>query len=337
MPPPWVRRPVTVALWLTVSIVCVTLSPLILVLGELAARLIGRSQPAILSRLIVAYFSRELAAIVACGGLWLASGGGARIGTRRFQLLHWRLLGWFVHGLAQPLAAVLAVTVHEEPSPDAIRALSSDRPLILLSRHAGPGDTLFLADQLLSRYGRRPSIVFKQTLAFDPTIDLIAHRLPHVVVDPADADGSEARIQSVCSQLENRGVLLLFPEGGNFTPERRRKALQSLSRKGERRVARQAQRMSHVLPPRPSGVQAALRGNPSAPVIFAAHTGLGLATRPFELWRCAPIGKTFHTRMWLVPPDDIPTDPEEQIRWLNDWWARVDRWIDEHRTEPRFD
>jgi hypothetical protein len=72
-------------------------------------------------------------------------------------------------------------------------------------------------------------------------------------------------------------------------------------------------------------------------VIFAAHTGFGLAMRPLELWRHPPIGRTFHTRMWLVLPSEIPTDLEQQIAWLHEWWARVDRWIDEHRTEPRFD
>jgi 1-acyl-sn-glycerol-3-phosphate acyltransferase len=337
MPPAWLRRPVTVVVWLLVSVLCLVLSPLILLTGTLAARLTRRSQPAILAHLIVAYFSRELAALLACGGLWLGSGAGALIGTERFQLLHWRLLCWFIHGLAEPIRSLLSVTVREEPSAEAVQALSSEEPLIVLSRHAGPGDTILLADQLLSRFGRRPSIVFKHTLAIDPSIDLIAHRLPHVIIDPAHREASEARIETVCAELERRGVLLLFPEGGNFTPERRRRALGSLRRKGEHVAARRAQRMSHVLAPQPSGVQAALRGNRRASVVFAAHTGLGLAMTSVALWRDAPIGRTFHTRMWLVRRGEIPADPERQVAWLNDWWARIDRWIDEHRTEPRFD
>jgi len=51
---------------------------------------------------------------------------------------------------------------------EAVDALHAGGPLIVLSRHAGPGDTIFLLDQLVSRFGRRPSIVFKQTLAIDP-------------------------------------------------------------------------------------------------------------------------------------------------------------------------
>ena len=57
--------------------------------------------------------------------------------------------------------------------------------------------------------------------------------------------------------------------------------------------AAQAEGMSHVLPPRPSGALAALRGNPGADVIFGAHSGLGLAAFPHEIWREMPLGKTF--------------------------------------------
>ena len=35
--------------------------------------------------------------------------------------------------------------------------------------------------------------------------------------------------------------------------------------------------MEHVLPPRPSGALTAIQANPTADVVFTAHTGLGLA------------------------------------------------------------
>ncbi len=60
-------------------------------------------------------------------------------------------------------------------------------------------------------------------------------------------------------------------------------------------------------------------------MIFAAHTGLGLAAFPRELWREMPIGRTLRTRMWLVPADERPTDPDSQVEWLYEWWKRVDQ------------
>jgi hypothetical protein len=80
-----------------------------------------------------------------------------------------------------------------------------------------------------------------------------------------------------------------------------------------RREAARAQEMDHALPPRPSGALAALRGNPEADVIFAAHTGLGLAAFPRQLWRAAPLGRTLKTHMWLCPADERPAGTEQQI------------------------
>jgi len=331
MPPAPIRRPLTVTLWLVLSVLTLVLSPLLIALAAIARVLTGRPQALIVVRLVVAYFARELVVLIALGALWLASGGGLWMGTRRFQQLHYRLLRWFVHGLIGKAVELLRIDFAPEPSEQATSALNEDRPLLFFSRHAGPGDTVLLADLLLSRFDRFPSVVFKQTLAIDPCIDLIGHRLPHALLDTADREECEARIEKVTAELGPRGVLLLFPEGGNFTPERRRGALRKLWRKGRRREAVKAEEMEHVLPPRPTGALAALRSNPDADVIFAAHTGLGLAAFPRELWRDMPIERTLRTRMWLVPAAEVPTDADAQVEWLYEWWQRLDEWIGEHQ------
>ena len=82
-----------------------------------------------------------------------------------------------------------------------------------------------------------------------------------------------------------------------------------------------------MLPPRPSGALAALRGNPEADVIFAAHTGLGLAAFPRQLWRAAPLDRTLNTHMWLWPAADRPATAEQQTEWLYDCWRRIDGWV----------
>jgi 1-acyl-sn-glycerol-3-phosphate acyltransferase len=328
MPPAPIRRPLTVTLWLVLSVLCLVLSPLLIAVAAIASALTRRPRALIVTRLVVAYFARELVVLIACGALWLASGAGVLMGTERFQRLHYRLLRWFVHGLIGKAIELLRLDFAPEPSEEATRALKNDPPLLFFSRHAGPGDTFLLADLLLSRFDRFPSVVFKQTLAIDPCIDLIGHRLPHALLDTADREECEAQIEKITAALGPRGVLLLFPEGGNFTPERRRSALRKLWRNGRRREAAKAREMANVLPPRPTGALAALRSNPAADVIFAAHTGLGLAAFPRELWREMPIGRTLRTRMWLVPADERPTDPDSQVEWLYEWWKRVDQWIE---------
>jgi 1-acyl-sn-glycerol-3-phosphate acyltransferase len=333
MPPPPVRRPLTITTWLVLSTVCLVLSPLILVGGAVASAVMRRPQPRLLARLVVAYFARELLVLIACGGLWLASGCGWRVRGPRFQLAHYRLLRWFVGGLASRVRRLLDITVEAEPEPGAADSLQADRPVLIFSRHAGPADTVFITDILMSRFDRLPSVVFKDALALDPVVDLLGHRLPHAVLDKSDAKECEQRIREVAARLGPRGAMLLFPEGGNFTPERRRRSLAKLWRKGMRDEARAGEQMSHVLPPHPAGALAALAGNPDSDVVFAAHTGLGLAAFPGQLWRHPPIGRTLTAHMWRVSPDERPDDPDAQADWLYDWWQRIDDWVQSQGEE----
>lgn len=333
MPRAAVRRPVTVTVWLLASIAVLALSPLLLALAALASALTGRPQVLIFTRLAIVYFALELAVLIACGGLWLAAGGGLLMQTPLLQRLHLALLRQFVHTFKLRWIALLGIGVADEEASEASRALEINGPLLFFSRHAGPGDTILLIDRLLTRYRRAPSVVFKERIALDPSVDLIAHRLPHAMLDPRDREASEARIEEVAAGLGERGVLLLFPEGGNFTTERRRRAVRKLRRAGRRREAARADRMDHVLPPRPSGALAALRGNPEAGVVFGVHSGLGLAAFPREIWRQTPLERTFRSVMWLVPAAERPTDPEEQVAWLYDWWKRLDEWVEAQGSE----
>jgi hypothetical protein len=91
--------------------------------------------------------------------------------------------------------------------------------------------------------------------------------------------------------------------------------------------------MENVLPPHPTGALAALRGSPWADVIFAAHTGLGLALSAGELWRRLPVGRTLKTQMWLVPASERPQGQDEQEKWLYHWWQRLDDWIEAQGEE----
>ncbi len=328
-----IRRPATVVIWLIVSAACVIASPILLAIAKLASALTGRPRPLIVTRLILTYFGHEFATLMGCGVLWLGTGGGLLIRTPRSQALHWALLGWFVRGLAASGRRTLDIDVVPDLPTEAARALASERPLIVLSVHAGPGDTIFIVDELMTRFHRRPSVVFKERLMLDPCIDLLARRLPHAVLDTSDRDQSEVIIARVTTKLGPRGALLLFPEGGNFTPERRRSALLRLRRRGKDRSVEQAENMPHVLPPQPSGTLAALHAGRGADVVFAGHTGLGLAAYPGQFWRDMPIGRTLHTRMWLVPAADVPAAEDEQIEWLYDWWQRIDEWIEARSHE----
>ena len=333
MGPAAVRRPITVTVVVLTAITILLASPLLLGVAALVSAVTGKPQTLIFARLGIDYFALELAGLIACAALWMASLCGLLMQTRVFQRLHYGLLRWFVHMFTRRWLALLDITVPEPPPSEAIRALEGDQPLLFFSRHAGPGDTIVLIDRLLTRYDRLPRIVFKQSVVLDPCIDVIGHRLPHGILDTADRERCEARIEELAAELEGRGVLLLFPEGGNFTAERRRRALGKLRRSGRRREAQRGEQLQHMLPPRPSGALAALRGNPDAGVIFGAHTGLGLAAFPTEIYRAPPLHRTFASHVWLAPAAERPADPDAQVVWLYDWWQRLDDWVERGGAE----
>src|SRR5262249_58321702 len=93
---------------------------------------------------------------------------------------------WFLDNLYQRALRVFRLTVEvDEPEATGTElAARLTRPVIVLSRHAGPGDSFLLIHHLLSRYGRRPRIVMKAALQFDPSIDVVIIRLPHAFVRP---------------------------------------------------------------------------------------------------------------------------------------------------------
>jgi 1-acyl-sn-glycerol-3-phosphate acyltransferase len=328
--PPAVRRRIAFALSLTVEIVLLGWAPLLLGLAAIA-HAAGRPKPMIAVRAVLIYCARELGVLAGGGALWAL---GPIIGRPMRQRLHWRLQHWFVHGAAARILEMLEVEITEDSSAGAAALLAAPEPALVLSRHAGPGDTIFLIDRLMEHYRRRPSVVLRQEVALDPAIGLLTRRLPHGVIDPSDPDGSSALIERLAAGLRPRGVLLIYPEGGNFSRERRRRALSSLRRRGRHKAVATARRMSNVLPPQPAGVLAALRGNPRAPVVFIAHTGLGLAAYPRQIYRELPFGGTMRFRTWMVPRDEVPETDEERVAWLNGWWLEIDRWVRSQDTEP---
>jgi 1-acyl-sn-glycerol-3-phosphate acyltransferase len=209
------------------------------------------------------------------------------------------------------------------------------RPIIVLSRHAGPGDSFLLVHQLLSVYHRRPRVVMKAALQLDPSVDIVGNRLPNVWIKSRQAGEHifTEQIARLARGLDERGALVIFPEGGNWTPGRWRRGIRRLEHVGRLDLAERARDMPNLLPPRPGGAIAAIAACPDADVIFVAHAGLDNIVTVGDVWGKFPIDQVIRARWWRVPPDQVPraADYEAQVRWLYDWWGRIDAWITENR------
>jgi hypothetical protein len=53
-----------------------------------------------------------------------------------------------------------------------------------------------------------------------------------------------------------------------------------------------------------------------------------------DVWRALPLDQTIRMRWWQVPADEVPESGDDRLAWLQDWWVRIDDWIDDNRTVP---
>jgi 1-acyl-sn-glycerol-3-phosphate acyltransferase len=279
------------------------------------------------------YLAMEVAGLAAAAMLWLLSGFGRRMDARVIRAAHYTVLRLLLDALlraAQRLFALRLVTDGASWSPLDDGVPGSTNAMVVLSRHAGPGDSFLLVHTLMNQdHLRQPRIVLKDMLQLDPLIDVYLNRLPNhfVAAGPGAGDRSVEAIADLARDLGEEDALLIFPEGANFTPKRRFRAIQRLRDRGLVSAVRRAEAMRHVLPPRPAGVTAALQAAPHADVVFVAHTGLEHLSTIGDLWRGLPMNKTLHLRWWFVPAADVPREETELTDWLYQWWQTIDDWI----------
>ncbi|MGW2648809.1 1-acyl-sn-glycerol-3-phosphate acyltransferase [Streptomyces sp. NPDC001393] len=204
-------------------------------------------------------------------------------------------------------------------------------PVLVFVRHAGVGDSFLLLQILLSQAGLRPHTVLKRTLRADPALDVLIGRVPHCFLPPLDGRAEDA-IGDLAAKLGPGDALVIFPEGGNFTPRRRRRAIASLRRRGLPRRASRAEQMRHVLPPLDAGALAAIAAAPAADVVFVAHTGLDVVHSARTVWKRLPLRDGVRARWWRIPASRVPLGDDARSEWLLTQWARVDHWIADHAT-----
>ncbi|MGW4501730.1 1-acyl-sn-glycerol-3-phosphate acyltransferase [Micromonospora sp. NPDC004336] len=332
LPPWWVRRLVLAPGAVLLAFLVVTTLPVWAFLAAAASPLVpGRLRPLRLLWIGCVYLVWDAVALLALFGLWVASGFGWRVGSPAFQRAHYLLAGRFLRVLFWQARWTLHLSI-DVVGTDPDTALPG-RPELVVCRHAGPGDSFILIHALVNWFNREPRIVLKDSLQWDPAIDVLLNRLPTRFLAPGhDRRGSVTeQIGHLAEGLDDDDAFVIFPEGGNFTPDRRLRAIARLRALGLERMALRAERMRHVLAPQPGGLLAALDAAPDAGVIFVAHTGLDRMLTVADVWRELPMDKRIVMRFWSVPPEEVPAGRQERIDWLFDWWARIDDWIAANR------
>ncbi len=282
------------------------------------------------------YLAVEIVVLAVCLAAWVTRRAHRRAWWRDY---HQRLLRWAldtVLGAARRCCGFVVVLDQRSPP----RLLDDPQPVLVLARHGGIGDSLALVWLLLDRYDRQVQVVLKEALQWEPMLDVMLNRIGACFLPPTAPEGTPlaGRLGVLARSLGAGDALLLFPEGGNWTPGRWDRAIQRLRSKSRYRAATTAALMPHVLPPRPGGVLACLAARPGLAVAIVAHTGLDTLTSARQTWDALPFSEPMTVRWW--PPSAVPDGDEARVEWLTTEWAVIDQWIDARRgqdagTRPR--
>ena len=167
-----------------------------------------------------------------------------------------RLMKDFLNAAYAAARKLLDVEVVLDPSSASPESIPRDEPVIVLSRHCGPGDSVLVAWLLTFQYRLQVRIVLKAVLRFEPVLDFAGQRGMPVLPGPRRSRPStdpRSRRFAVrrpgASAVSRRGELQL---------PRWHAAIAELRSTGRIRAAKRALRRSYTLPPRTGGVTAAV-------------------------------------------------------------------------------
>ncbi len=305
------RRVVTVPLMTALMISLLVLGPLLLAGAGIAGLLTRSSRPARTIAMLMAYAVIELRTLAKLLG-------GSRDPDQLMQDV--------ARSVYAAVRKILDVQVVLDPASATADAIPRDEPLIVLSRHCGPGDSVLVAWLLVVEYRLQLRIALKAVLQCEPLLDFAGEL--GCLCFLSRGDRARRQIRGLAESLDGGQAMLLFPEGANFSWPRWRNAVAQLRSTHRVRAARRALRQSHTLPPRSGGAAAAVAGAPNANMLVVTHNGFCADGRDRPWWQL-PIHRQLLIRTAVIPAARIPA-PARMGPWLERTWTQVDAWVAAH-------
>jgi 1-acyl-sn-glycerol-3-phosphate acyltransferase len=340
LPPRWLRRIVLWPLPVLITVAYLATIPLLVILAFVLSYLLpGKLRILRALGLATIYLFVEAFVSVAALILWCASGFGWKMRSESFTDAHYAVLRVSLRMLVGGGRRLYALEIDIDSAPLPVRERpasgtgeqdSESGPLIVMSRHAGPADSILLLHEVLSWQGRRPRIVAKALLQLDPAFDILLNRLPNRFISPGTGSGSAAidAISELASGMTERDAFIIFPEGGNFTESRRKRAVERLRNAGQLDAAARAEDLRNLLPPRPAGSKAAMSAAPDADLVFVAHTGLDHLATATDIWLSIPEHNVVTIKWYVVDAALVPTDDAARDDMLFTAWEAIDEWVE---------
>lgn len=326
-PPPALVRKAMHVVWPAVAVVFTGLMAPVVVVGAFLVVVDRRARLFRAACAAVLLFWVDIRMLVGC---WSLSSRHPDRSSPQWRADHERLLTTFLDSLMFYTRRWLGLEVR---LTDRMHFGAHGRPLIALARHAGPFNSLAVAWLLARTAGRLPRIVLAESLRWDPGLDTILTRLDSFFVPSRSGAGNDrlAGVERMATSLEADDVFLIFPEGQNWSPSRRRKLIERLRSRGDEARARKAERLVNVLPPMSRGAWAARSARPDADVMVMAHAGLGRLSTARLVWAALPFtDRPFLVKTWTYAAAEVPSDADAFSAWLDARWLEVDAWVAEN-------
>ncbi len=259
------------------------------------------------------YACLELIGVTRMAVLWLTGRSGD-------EAAHYRLMGWWAGSNMRAIGLIAGFEMQLEGG-DEIEGGNA----IVMTRHASLADSLLSAWAVCTTCGVNPRYVLKKELLADPCLDVAGGRLPNHFLD-RDADDAAAELAAVeelAGTIGPGSAAVIFPEGTRSNPKKRARALEKIGDRDPERSKRMSA-LQYLLPPRPGGSAALVRGAPDADVILAWHTGFdGLDTFGGMVRKLAKPLPPVRFVARRVVRNDVPASADFE-RWLDDEWLRLD-------------
>lgn len=269
------------------------------------------------------YLVNDSVEILAAGPYWLLAGFGTRLRSPTSIERHRRLQQWSTDLLEHRAGQLLGLRIDLPPEDLASLVGTRRRPVIVVSRHISLFDAA-LPGLVAHRAGYTSRGIIMAELLADPGFDLLYGRLGSVFI-PRDGGKSSAQtIARMVDGADGNTAYILFPEGRLFRPDALERSMERLRGSDPERAKRLGD-LSAVLPPRPGGLLTLLDALPDADVVVLDHRGLDGHRRLADLIRSAPVDQAITVTVRRIPRPEIPTDPTDRTRWLDDLWLGLDR------------
>ena len=337
VPPPLVRRSLSLpaailgaALAVLLSVVAVPL--LVLVDVVRAPRRLPWTRSWLLA---VSALVTESIAATWCFALGLWFGPFGRIRGPASSAAHIKVQHWWVRHHLRNFRRLAGVRIHVDDLAPLDRGGA-----VVMARHASHVDALIPAFVAANVAGRTLRYTLKDDLQLSPALDLAANRLPNVFVDRTPGPDSPVldRVEALAAGAGPDDVCVIFPEGTFHTPARHTRAVERLAA-SRPDLEELAGELRSMLPPRPAGTLALLRGAPDADIVILGHVGLEGFGSLKEMLTSIPLTQPTRIRLWRFDRSTAPDDDKELVAWLLERWVEVDRWIGEQlelraRGEP---